>query len=120
MKTKLFVSSVIAAIASAVMLPGTFAAAQDGTDPYVSPSPVVAEVTTVPPSPDAVDVPSSESAAPTDVASSEWARTDVASTNLAFTGGDVAALVALGLAAIVIGSTMTVLRNRHRGADSPA
>lgn len=120
MKTRALLSSVT--IALTVLLPGTFAAAQDGADPYVAPSPTVSGATTVPPS--------AEPAAPTDVASNELvldnaasneaATNEVASSNLAFTGGDVAALAGVGLLAIALGFAMVILRNRNRGADTVA
>ncbi|MCZ7627694.1 MAG: hypothetical protein M5U19_00660 [Microthrixaceae bacterium] len=120
MKTKLVLGSVIAAISLTFLLPGGFAAAQDGTDPYISPSPTVAEATTVPPAPDAVASTSEESGAPTGVASNELTTNEVASSNLAFTGGDVAALAGVGLLAIALGFAMVILRNRNRGADTVA
>ena len=122
MKTKLFLSSVLAAVAMTVLLPGAFAAAQDQPDPYVAPSPTVSNDNATPPSPEATG--------PTDVASKEITfpgeesngstSSDTAASTLAFTGGDVVGLAAIGLAAIGVGFAMVIVRNRHGGADSPA
>lgn len=116
MKKMLLMGSLVAAVALTVLLPGAFAAAQDGTDPYVSQTPTVADATSIPPASDAAAPSAAEQAS----AQQQGTTGEVASSNLAFTGGDVAAVAGLGLAALAIGFGLLVLRNRHRTSDTPA
>lgn len=110
MRKKLLLGSVFAAITMAVLLPGTFAAAQDQPDPYIAPSPVALPT----------DVDSKEITFP-DAASNGStgsAGSETAASSLAFTGGDVVGLAAIGLSAIGIGFATMAVRTRHRGTDA--
>lgn len=97
----------ILALAAALLVLGTAGVAaagnaDDGADPYVGPSPSVLSETSVAPAPSGAAVAN---------------NSEVASAELAFTGGDVAMLTTVGLLVVAAGGAMLFVRSR-RGAEA--
>ena len=79
------------------------AGAQDGVDPYTGPSPTVESEVIERGVPAEVQAQTVQAAAP---------APQVEASSLAFTGGDVGALVGIGVAALLVGGILLVSRRR--------
>ena len=106
MTTHLRWGALVAIASLAVLIPAGFASAQD-TDPYIGPSPSVAAETSIAPS---------ATAAPAETAQN--AGTEVASANLAFTGGDATTLAIVGLLAVGLGGGLVLMLRRSTASNS--